>query len=75
MKLTRVLKLGKFLKNVDMDAVNPAAFGLFSLFFKILFTGHLISCFWYFMTSDTVDLDPSEVSWNDEFEVRREEHP
>ncbi|GMH86647.1 hypothetical protein TrVE_jg10696 [Triparma verrucosa] len=69
MKLTRVLKLGKFLKNVDMDAVNPAAFGLFSLFFKILFTGHLISCFWYFMTSDTVDLDPSEVSWNDEFEI------
>ena len=62
-KLARVLKLGKFLKNVDMDAVNPAAFGVVSLFFKILFTGHLLSCFWFFMTSDTVERDATESDW------------
>mmetsp|Transcript_18172 Transcript_18172/g.37059 ORF Transcript_18172/g.37059 Transcript_18172/m.37059 type:complete len:1366 (-) Transcript_18172:58-4155(-) len=69
MKLARVFKLGKFLKNVDMDAINPAAFGLCSLFFKILFTGHLLSCFWYFMTSTTVERDPHEIAWNEEFEI------
>jgi len=49
LKLTRILKLGKFLKNVDMDSINPAAFGLFSLLTKIVFTGHILSCFWFFM--------------------------
>ena len=69
MKLTRVMKLGKFMKNVDMDSINPAAFGLVSLLCKIIFTGHLLSCFWYFMTGDTVERDPHETEWATEFEV------
>jgi len=67
LKLTRLMKLGKFLKNVDMDSINPAAFGLFSLFIKIFFTGHLISCFWFFMSTDTIERDPRDSDWATEF--------
>eukprot|EP00520_Triparma_pacifica_P017623 CAMPEP_0118633512 /NCGR_PEP_ID=MMETSP0785-20121206/1037_1 /TAXON_ID=91992 /ORGANISM="Bolidomonas pacifica, Strain CCMP 1866" /LENGTH=1378 /DNA_ID=CAMNT_0006524393 /DNA_START=171 /DNA_END=4304 /DNA_ORIENTATION=+ len=70
MKLTRVMKLGKFMKNIDMDSINPAAFGLVSLLGKIVFTGHLLSCFWYFMTGDTVDLDDHETEWATEFGIK-----
>ncbi|GMH57191.1 hypothetical protein TrLO_g1723 [Triparma laevis f. longispina] len=69
MKLTRVLKLAKVFNKIDIDSLNPAVFGLLSIFFRIFFIGHIIACFWYFMTSDTVELDESQTSWNDEFEV------
>jgi len=67
LKLTRLLKLGKFMKNVDMDSINPAAFGLFTLLTKIIFTGHLISCFWFFMSTDTIEKDPRDTDWATEF--------
>ena len=50
MKLTRVLKLAKVFNKIDIDSLNPAVFGLLSIFFRIFFIGHIIACFWYFST-------------------------
>ena len=41
------------MKNVDLDDINPALFSLVTLVFKTVFVAHLVSCFWFFITSST----------------------
>ena len=51
-KLVRLLKFTKLVNNLDLDNINPAFIRLFKLLFKIVFTAHLLCCFWFFMASD-----------------------
>lgn len=60
LKLVRLIKLGRLLDNMeelqDMLTLNPALVRLFKLLLEIMFLGHLLSCFWFYVaTIDPVD--------------------
>jgi len=58
LKLLRVLKLSKFGKFIEEFNINPALLGVQKLVVQICFVAHIISCFWYFLsTSDVVGFD------------------
>lgn len=51
--ITRAHQTHQIMKNVDLDDINPALFSLVTLVFKTVFVAHLVSCFWFFITSST----------------------
>ena len=58
LKLLRVLKLSKIGKFFEEFNINPALMGVQKLVVQICFVAHIISCFWYFLsTPDVVGFD------------------
>eukprot|EP00500_Bicosoecida_sp_ms1_P000160 CAMPEP_0203810142 /NCGR_PEP_ID=MMETSP0115-20131106/2759_1 /ASSEMBLY_ACC=CAM_ASM_000227 /TAXON_ID=33651 /ORGANISM="Bicosoecid sp, Strain ms1" /LENGTH=1752 /DNA_ID=CAMNT_0050718925 /DNA_START=358 /DNA_END=5612 /DNA_ORIENTATION=- len=55
LKLVRLIKLGRLLDNMeelqDMLTLNPALVRLMKLLLQIVFLGHLLSCFWFWVAS------------------------
>ena len=78
LRLTRLLKVSRSFKLVkimqrfqEKNFVRPAYFRLFTLLFKVLMLGHVLSCFWYYsalvrvgegktwLDVSSVDIDPA----------------
>lgn len=70
LKLLRVLKLTKIGKVIENYNINPALVGVGKLVLQICFLGHLLSCFWFFMTTDDGGAKPGGSKWTDYGDIK-----
>lgn len=54
LKLARVMKLSKLGVHMEALEINPALLNVIKLVFQIMFIAHIISCFWFFLTTSDV---------------------
>ena len=59
LKLVRVFRLRNLAEHLESLHINPAIMNVFKLIFQIFFIAHIVSCFWYFLTTGDV------VGYND----------
>jgi CRP-like cAMP-binding protein len=64
LKLARVMKLSKLGVHMEALEINPALLNVIKLVFQIMFIAHIISCFWFFLTTSDVI---GEVAYYDIF--------
>lgn len=53
-KLARIFRLRNMTEHLESLRINPAILNVTKLIFQIFFIAHIISCFWYFLTTSDV---------------------
>lgn len=71
-KLVRFFKLQRIMQHVEGTNINPSLLGVGTLVSQIFFVAHLISCFWYYLTTTDVTDSASFafdqlITWRTEF--------
>lgn len=53
-KLARIFRLRNMTEHLESLRINPAILNVTKLIFQIFFIAHIISCFWYFLTTSDI---------------------
>ena len=73
LKLARLFKLKKLAALLDQsDFFHPAMIKVFGLLFKIVFVGHVLSCFWFLVGSPESNVDRPYDGWVTELNLNDE---
>lgn len=62
-KVAKVIGLGSAMKSFDNLNINPATINIIKVLMQVVFIAHLVACFWFYLTTDEVVTDPSELTW------------
>jgi len=54
LKLVRVFRLRSITDHLESLQINPAILNVLKLLFQVFFIAHIVSCFWYFLTTGDV---------------------